>query len=106
MDCTLQNIETLMLISNNNSTYKGMSITSQLSSIIREMTSKKTLNQLWKFGTVGLFGVGINLGLLSLLVEVFDWYYLHAAAIAVICAGMSNFTLNKYFTFNDRKKNH
>jgi putative flippase GtrA len=68
------------------------------------MTSKHTLNQMWKFGTVGLLGAGINLGLLTLLVEVFDWFYLYAAAIAIICAGASNFTLNKFFTFDDRKK--
>ncbi len=81
-----------------------MSIGSQLSYIIREMTSKRTLSQLWKFGTVGLLGVGINLGLLTLLVEIFGWYYLHAAAIAIVCAGGFNFTLNKFFTFDDRKR--
>ncbi len=83
-----------------------MSIGSHLSSMLREMTSKRTLNQMWKFGTIGLFGAGINLGLLTLLVEVFDWFYLYAAAIAIIVAGASNFTLNKFFTFNDRKKSH
>jgi putative flippase GtrA len=77
-----------------------------LSSMLREMTSKRTLNQMWKFGTVGLLGVGINLGLLTLLVEVFGWYYLHAAGIAIVCAGAFNFTLNKFFTFDDRKKSH
>ncbi|MGH7909148.1 MAG: GtrA family protein [Thermodesulfobacteriota bacterium] len=68
------------------------------------MTSKRTLGQMWKFGTVGLLGVGINLVLLTLLVEVFGWYYLHAAVIAIICAGAFNFTLNKFFTFSDRKR--
>ena len=83
-----------------------MSLTSQITSILREMTSKRTLGQMWKFGTVGLLGAGINLGLLTLLVEVFDWYYIFAAAIAIICAGASNFTLNKFFTFDDKKKSH
>ena len=95
-----------ILISNKNSIYKHMSITSQLSSILREMTSRRTLNQMWKFGTIGLFGAGINLGLLTLFVEVFDWFYLYAAVIAIICAGASNFTLNKFFTFDDKKKSH
>ncbi len=83
-----------------------MSLTSQITSIIREMMSKRTLGQMWKFGTVGLLGAGINLALLTLLVEVFDWYYIFAAAIAIICAGASNFTLNKFFTFDDKKKSH
>jgi len=81
-----------------------MSLTSQITSILREMTSKRTLSQMWKFGTVGLLGAGINLALLTLLVEVFDWYYIFAAAVAIICAGASNFTLNKFFTFDDKRK--
>ncbi|MFQ5941455.1 MAG: GtrA family protein [Nitrososphaerales archaeon] len=78
-----------------------MSLGSQVGHVIREMTSKKTLNQMWKFGTIGLLGVGINLGLLLILVEIFGWYYLHAAVLAIVCAGLSNFTLNKFYTFKD-----
>jgi len=56
-----------------------------------------------KFGLVGASGVLVNMGLLWLLTEFAGLVYLISAAIGIECAIISNFTLNDYFTFRDRR---
>ncbi len=55
-----------------------------------------------KFLLVGLSGVGVNMGLLWLLTEVFGLHYLVSASISIETSIVSNFLLNNYFTFHDR----
>ena len=56
-----------------------------------------------KFCLVGLSGVLVNEGLLWLLTENFELYYLLSAAIAVETAIITNFILNDIWTFRDRR---
>ena len=56
-----------------------------------------------KFCLVGLSGVLINIGLLWSLTEFAGLFYLFSAAISIETAIVSNFTLNNYFTFRDRR---
>ena len=56
-----------------------------------------------KFALVGASGVLVNMGLLWLLTEFAGLPYLISAAIGIECAIISNFTLNDYFTFRDRR---
>ena len=58
-----------------------------------------------KFALVGASGVLVNMGLLWLLTEFAGLLYLLSAAIGIECAIISNFTLNDYFTFRDRRAN-
>ena len=55
-----------------------------------------------KFSIVGSIGVGVNLGLLYILVEWFGLYYMLAAAISIGASVVSNFILNDKWTWRDR----
>ena len=55
-----------------------------------------------KFMAVGLSGVGVNMGILWLLTEKADLYYLLSAAVGIEISIISNFLLNNRFTFRDR----
>lgn len=56
-----------------------------------------------KFCLVGLSGVLVNVGLLWLLTEFAGLFYLASAAISIETSIISNFALNDYFTFSDRR---
>ena len=58
-----------------------------------------------KFNVVGLVGVLVNEGVLLLL--VFEGiYYLYASAVAIEVSIVSNFILNDFWTFRDRRHGH
>jgi len=67
------------------------------------MRRKGELLRFAKFCLVGLSGVLINMGLLWLLTEFAGLFYLLSAAISIESSILSNFTLNDYFTFPDRR---
>lgn len=56
-----------------------------------------------KFCIVGLSGVAVNMGLLWLLTEVVGLFYLVSATISIETSIISNYLLNDYFTFSDRR---
>ncbi len=56
-----------------------------------------------KFCLVGLSGVLVNIGLLWLLTEFAGLFYLLSAAISIETSIVSNFILNDFFTFPDRR---
>ncbi|MDE1852691.1 MAG: GtrA family protein [Thaumarchaeota archaeon] len=58
-----------------------------------------------KFNVVGLVGVIVNEGiLLGLVFEGF--YYVYADAISIEISIISNFVLNDFWTFHDRRHGH
>ena len=58
-----------------------------------------------KFNVVGLVGVVVNEGVLLFL--VFEgMYYLNASAVAIEISIISNFVLNDFWTFRDRRHGH
>jgi len=67
------------------------------------MRRKGELLRFVKFCLVGLSGVLVNMGLLWLLTEFAGLFYLLSAAISIETSILSNFTLNDYFTFRDRR---
>lgn len=67
------------------------------------MRRKGELLRFVKFCLVGLSGVLVNMGLLWLLTEFTGLFYLASAAISIETSIISNFTLNDYFTFPDRR---
>jgi dolichol-phosphate mannosyltransferase len=58
-----------------------------------------------KFNLVGLLGVFVNEGILVLLV-LGGLYYVYASALAIEVSIVSNFLLNDYWTFHDRRHGH
>tara|TARA_Y100000310_G_C20400183_1_gene677026 strand:- start:288 stop:674 length:387 start_codon:yes stop_codon:yes gene_type:complete len=58
--------------------------------------------QLAKYFTIGTISTLINLSVLYLLVEYFNFYYILAAAIAYILAITNSFFWNKKWTFNNK----
>jgi dolichol-phosphate mannosyltransferase len=56
-----------------------------------------------KFCAVGLSGVGVNMGLLWILTEIAGLQYLLSAAIGIETSIITNFLLNDFFTFPDRR---
>ncbi len=67
------------------------------------MKRKGELRRFLKFCLVGLSGIVVNMGLLWLLTEFGGLFYLLSAAISIETAIISNFILNNYFTFSDRR---
>ena len=66
----------------------------------------KRKGELWrflKFCLVGGSGVLVNMGLLWLLTESAGLFYLLSAAISIETSIITNFTLNDYLTFPDRR---
>jgi len=62
--------------------------------------------QAWRFFTVSLIGLGVNLAVLALLVDVAGMAELPAQAIAVAIAMPVNFLGNKLWTFDWAKRRH
>ncbi|MFC1912035.1 glycosyltransferase [Chloroflexota bacterium] len=67
------------------------------------MRRKGELLRFFKFCLVGGSGVLVNMGLLWLLTEFAGLFYLLSAAISIEISIISNFTLNDYLTFPDRR---
>jgi len=61
------------------------------------------LNRFIRFCLVGASGVLVNMGLLWLLTEYVGLFYLISAAISIESSIISNFVLNDFFTFPDRR---
>ncbi len=57
-----------------------------------------------KFSLVGILGVAINFSLLYTLTEFAKLWYIGSATIAIFVAGSSNYVLNHYWTFKDKKE--
>jgi len=55
------------------------------------------------FGLVGLSGVGVQIGILGLLYRLADWTYFPALVVSVLVAMVTNFLLNNWFTYADRR---
>lgn len=62
--------------------------------------------RLVRFVVVGLTGVGVNMGLLYALTTFGHLFYLVAGAIAIETSIVSNFLLNRWWTWRDRTTAH
>lgn len=59
----------------------------------------------FKYGIVGCLGTAIDLGSLYIFVEVMHIHLLFSAAMSFTLAVINNFTLNKYWTFQNKSSN-
>lgn len=75
-----------------------------LKHIVSLMKRSGELLRFLKFCLVGFSGVGVNLGMLWLLTEKAGLFYILSAAIGIEISIISNFILNNFFTFTDRRR--
>jgi len=59
-----------------------------------------------KFVTVGALGAAIDFGVMNLLTHLFDLKLVFAGTVSFICAVLSNFILNRYWTYPDSRSRH
>lgn len=71
--------------------------------ILSLMARTGEIKRILKFTAVGLTGVGVNQGLLWLLTDVAGLRYYISAIFSIEASIISNFVLNDYFTFSDRR---
>lgn len=67
------------------------------------MRRRGELTRFVRFCLVGASGILVNMGLLWLLTEVAGLFYLFSAAVSIESSIISNFALNDFFTFPDRR---
>ncbi len=68
----------------------------------RNFSFKKTISQYSKFIMFSSFGALIQLSVVFLLVDNYDWIYTTALGIGVLTGAFSNFILNKKWTFKEK----
>ena len=62
------------------------------------------MKRIFKYATVGLWGLVVNEGFLWFFTETVGLYYLISSIIAIETSILSNFFFNNYWTFADVKK--
>jgi putative flippase GtrA len=56
-----------------------------------------------KFATVGAIGSVLDIVIMNLLTHLFNLRLVYAGTLSLICAIMSNFMLNRYWTYPDSR---
>lgn len=59
-----------------------------------------------KFATVGALGAVIDFAVMNLMTHLFSLRLVFAGSISFLCAVLSNFTLNRYWTYPDSRSRH
>jgi putative flippase GtrA len=98
----------VIYISEKNNPGNEMVVTKQrngfVQSIVNIIERYLPLDQFIKFCFVGGMGTLLNLFILYTSVEFLNLWYIYGAAIAFVVVITFNFTLNKFWTFKDKKK--
>ena len=59
-----------------------------------------------KFATVGAIGSVIDIFIMNLITHLFNLKLVYAGTISLVCAIISNFLLNRYWTYPDSRSRH
>lgn len=103
----MYNIAVIEISEENNPTHKVAGVKQHnglIQGIINLIERYLPLDQFIKFCFVGGMGTLLNLFILYTSVEFFRIWYIYGAAIAFVVVITFNFTLNKFWTFRDKKK--
>jgi len=65
---------------------------------------RESIKQVFKYGVVGVIGLGIEWAIFFLIRDFFHLNYIFAHVIGSVCAIFNNFILNSYFTFKATDK--
>ena len=58
------------------------------------------LSSLWRYVTVSFAGLMLNTGMMYALVSFLHWWYLTAQFSVILIVPISNFLMNRYWTFS------
>jgi len=70
--------------------------------IFSKRISESFIPQITKFMIVGAIGTIINLSILFIFTEFFNFYYIYSAIIAFFTSVINNYILNKLWTFQEK----
>ncbi len=67
------------------------------------IANRKEQKRFIKFGLVGAFGAIIDFAVFNLLIHFLKIIPVYASIVSFVCAVLSNFILNRYWTFPDSR---
>ncbi|HSM25427.1 MAG TPA: GtrA family protein [Anaerolineaceae bacterium] len=67
------------------------------------ISNRKEQKRFIKFGLVGALGAVIDFGVFNLFIHLLRFKPIHASIISFVCAVLSNFLLNRYWTYPDSR---
>ncbi len=70
------------------------------------LTDNKERVRFIKFATVGALGSVVDILIMNLLTHLLQLRLVYAGTISLICAILSNFMLNRYWTYPDSRSRH
>jgi putative flippase GtrA len=70
------------------------------------LTDVQERTRFLKFMVVGAFGAVVDFGVMNLLTHLFDMPLVFAGTISFVCAVISNFIWNRYWTYPDSRSRH
>ena len=70
------------------------------------LAANKERNRFLKFATVGAIGSVLDIVIMNLFTHLFDMPLVLAGTLSLICAIISNFMLNRYWTYPDSRSRH
>jgi putative flippase GtrA len=70
------------------------------------LAANKERNRFLKFATVGAIGSVLDILIMNLLTQLFKLPLVIAGTLSLICAIVSNFMLNRYWTYPDSRSRH
>jgi putative flippase GtrA len=70
------------------------------------LTANKERDRFLKFATVGAIGSVLDIAIMNLLTHLFNMRLVYAGTFSLICAIVSNFMLNRYWTYPDSRSRH
>lgn len=70
------------------------------------LTDNKERVRFLKFATVGAIGSVVDFGVMNFFSHLFDLPLVYAGTISFICAVISNFTLNRFWTYPESRSRH
>jgi putative flippase GtrA len=70
------------------------------------LTNRQERTRFLKFMAVGVIGAVVDFGIMNLLSKLFGMSLVLAGTISFICAIISNFLWNRYWTYPDSRSRH
>jgi len=70
------------------------------------LTNQQERRRFLRFAVVGIIGAVVDFGVANLLTRLFHVALVWAGTVSFICAILSNFTWNRYWTYPDSRSKH
>lgn len=70
------------------------------------LTENKERVRFLKFATVGALGAVIDFGVMNMLTHFFNLRLVFAGTVSFVCAVISNFLFNRFWTYPDSRSRH